>query len=273
MEIEKNVTREEVAQSRALGIDPVSGRPVSVRIGQYGPFVQLGTKDDEEKPKFAGLRAHQKMDTVTLADAMVLFTLPKTLGELPNGDTVSVGIGRFGPYIKHGAKYVSIKADDPYTIELPRALELIEEKKLSDAAKLIKDYGNGITIQNGRFGAYLTDGKRNARIPKDRDPVSLSLAECEALLQDAPLRGTKRFGRKAVTKASAVAKAAPASKKAAASPTSKAKSAATSVKASKATSAKKVVAKPSAKKSPAKRVSKTAAAKKPTAKPKAKPKQ
>ena len=273
LEIEKNVTREEVAQSRALGIDPVSGRPVSVRIGQYGPFVQLGTKDDEEKPKFAGLRAHQKMDTVTLADAMVLFTLPKTLGELPNGDTVSVGIGRFGPYIKHGAKYVSIKADDPYTIELPRALELIEEKKLSDAAKLIKDYGNGITIQNGRFGAYLTDGKRNARIPKDRDPVSLSLAECEALLQDAPLRGTKRFGRKAVTKASAVAKAAPASKKAAASPTSKAKSAATSVKASKATSAKKVVAKPSAKKSPAKRVSKTAAAKKPTAKPKAKPKQ
>jgi len=128
---------------------------------------------------------------------------------------VSVGIGRFGPYVKHGSAYVSIKTDDPYTIDFPRALELIAEKKAADAAKLIKDFGDGIIIQNGRFGAYLTDGARNARIPKDRDPASLTLAECQELLKDAPLRGTKRFGRKGTTKAAAVAK--PTAKKAAAS--------------------------------------------------------
>jgi len=245
-DIEKNVSREEVAQSRALGIDPVSGRPVSVRIGQYGPFVQLGTKDDEEKPKFAGLRPHQKMDSVTLEEAMVLFTLPKTLGELPDGEKVSVGIGRFGPYVKHGSAYVSIKTDDPYTIDFPRALELIAEKKAADAAKLIKDFGDGIIIQNGRFGAYLTDGARNARIPKDRDPASLTLAECQELLKDAPLRGTKRFGRKGTTKAAASApKGKTAAKKPAVAKTAKPKASkakAGAVKKKTAT-AKKVVKK------------------------------
>ncbi len=208
--IEKTVTREQVAQSRQLGIDPVSGRPVSVRIGQYGPFTQLGTKDDVEKPKFAGLRPGQKMDSITLEEALKLFTLPKTLGELPTGETVAVGIGRFGPYVKFGAKYVSIKVDDPYTIEFPRALELIEEKKVLDAARLIKDYGvDDMQVLNGRFGPYLTDGKRNARIPKDREPASLTLEEARALLVDAPLRGTTRFGRrKAGAKASPAAAAA-----------------------------------------------------------------
>ena len=195
--IEKTVTREQVAQSRQLGIDPVSLRPVSVRIGQYGPFTQLGTKDDVEKPKFAGLRPGQKMDTITLEEALKLFTLPRTLGELPTGETVIVGIGRFGPYVKFGAKYVSVKVDDPYTIEFPRALELIEEKKVADAARLIKDYGvDDMQVLNGRFGPYLTDGKRNARIPKDREPASLTLEEARALLVDAPLRGTTRFGRR-----------------------------------------------------------------------------
>ncbi len=174
--IEKTVTREQVAQARQLGIDPTSKRPVSVRIGQYGPFAQLGTKDDVEKPKFAGLRPGQKMDSVTLEEALKLFTLPKTLGELPTGETVSVGVGRFGPYVKFGAKYVSIKTDDPYTIEFPRALELVEEKKVADALRLIKDYGvDDMQVLNGRFGPYLTDGKRNARIPKDREPASLTL--------------------------------------------------------------------------------------------------
>ena len=195
--IESTVTREEVAQARQLGIDPVSGRPVSVRIGQYGPFVQLGTRDDVEKPKFAGLRPGQKMDSVTLADAQQLFTLPRALGELPGGESVSVGVGRFGPYVKYGVKYVSIKSDDPYTIEFPRALALIEEKKVADAARLIRDYGvDNIQVLHGRYGPYLTDGKRNARIPKDRAPTSLTLEECRALLADAPLRGTSRFGRR-----------------------------------------------------------------------------
>ena len=196
-DIEKTVTREEVAQARQLGIDPASGRPISVRIGQYGPFVQLGTKDDVEKPKFAGLRPGQKMDTITTDEALKLFTLPRALGVLPDGDTVSVGVGRFGPYVKFGPKYVSIKADDPYEIQFPRALELIEEKKRADAERLIRDYGvDAIQVLNGRYGPYLTDGKRNARIPKDREPTSLTLEEAQALLAAAPLRGTTRFGRK-----------------------------------------------------------------------------
>jgi len=226
-DIEKTVSREEVAQARQLGTDPASGRPISVRVGQYGPFVQIGTKDDVEKPKFAGLRPGQKMDSITMEEALKLFTLPKALGELPTGESVSVGIGRFGPYVKYGSKYVSIKTDDPYTIEFPRALELIAEKAAADAARLIRDYGvDNIQVLNGRFGPYLTDGKRNARIPKDREPTSLTLEECRTLIAAAPLRGTTRFGRKkgappkAAKAAPAVAPKAPR-KKAAAKPAAK----------------------------------------------------
>ena len=140
---------------------------------------------------------------------------------------MSVGIGRFGPYVKYGSKYVSIKTDDPYTIEFPRALELIAEKAAADAARLIRDYGvDNIQVLNGRFGPYLTDGKRNARIPKDREPTSLTLEECRTLIAAAPLRGTTRFGRKkgappkAAKAAPAVAPKAPR-KKAAAKPAAK----------------------------------------------------
>ena len=230
-DIEKTISREEVAQARQLGVDAASGRPISVRIGQYGPFVQLGTKDDDEKPRFAGLRPGQRMDTITLEDALKLFTLPRTLGHLPGGEPVSVGIGRFGPYVKYGAKYVSIKSDDPYAVELPRALELIEEKKHADAARLIRDYGvDGIQVLNGRYGPYLTDGKRNARIPKEREPASLSLEECRALLADAPLRGTSRFGRRKAaakdTKAAAPPAAEPPPSAAAAKPKTRGRAAA-----------------------------------------------
>jgi DNA topoisomerase-1 len=202
--VDSNVSREEVAQARQLGVDPKSGRPVSVRVGQYGPFAQLGTKDDEEKPKFAGLRPHQKMDSITLEEALQLFELPRALGVLPTGEKVSVGVGRFGPYVKYGDKFVSLKVDDPYTIDFPRALEVIEEKKLADAARTIRDFGvDDVQVLNGRFGPYITDGKRNAKIPKDREPTSLTLEECQALLAAAPPRGTSRFGRR---------KAAPAAK-------------------------------------------------------------
>ena len=171
------------------------------------------------KPRFAGLRPGQKMDSITLEDALKLFTLPRALGDLPGGEHVSVGIGRFGPYVKFGTKYVSIKTDDPYTIELRRALELIDEKRQSDAARLIRDYGvDSIQVLNGRYGPYLTDGKRNARIPKEREPASLTLEECRALLANAPLRGTSRFGRrkKPVAKDAKTAAAAPTAPNAAA---------------------------------------------------------
>jgi DNA topoisomerase-1 len=206
---EQSVTREQVAQARELGTDPKSGKPVTVRMGRYGPFVQIGTKDDEEKPKFAGLRPGQKMNEIELAEALELFKLPRKLGETPDGDPVSASIGRFGPYVRYGDKYVSIRGDDdPYTIELPRALELIEEKKIADANRIIQDFEDeGIQVLNGRYGPYITDKMKNARVPKDREPKSLTLEECKELLAAAPVRG-KRGKKKAAKKKAAKKKAA-----------------------------------------------------------------
>ena len=205
---EQSVTREQVAQARELGTDPKSGKPVTVRMGRYGPFVQIGTKDDEEKPKFAGLRPGQKMNDVNLEDALELFKLPRKLGETPDGLPVSASVGRFGPYVRYGDKYVSIRGDDdPYTIELPRALELIEEKKIEDANRIIQDFEDeGIQVLNGRYGPYVTDKAKNARVPKDREPKSLTLEECKELLAAAPVRG--RRGKKKVAKKSTAKKAA-----------------------------------------------------------------
>ena len=196
-EKEASVTRDQVNQSRDLGTDPVSGRPVSVRMGRYGAFVQLGTKDDTEKPKFAGLRPGQKMNAVTLEQALELFKLPRKLGHTPEGEPVSASIGRFGPYVQYGKKYASLREDDPYTITLERALEIIREKKVADANKLIQDFADaGIQVVNGRYGPYITDRERNARVPKGRDPKSLTLEECRELLAAAPVR-RKPGGRKA----------------------------------------------------------------------------
>jgi DNA topoisomerase-1 len=205
---ETSVTREQVAQARELGTDPKTGKPVTVRMGRYGPFVQIGTKDDEEKPKFAGLRPGQKMNDITFGEAMELFKLPRKLGETPDGLPVSASIGRFGPYVRYGDKYVSIRGDDdPYTIELPRALELIELKKIEDANRIIQDFeDDGIQVLNGRYGPYITDKKKNARVPKDRDPKSLTLEECKELLEAAPERG--RRGKKKAKKKTATKKKA-----------------------------------------------------------------
>lgn len=208
-EKETSVTREQVAQARELGTDPKSGKPVTVRMGRYGPFVQIGTKDDEEKPKFAGLRPGQKMNDVALEDALELFKLPRKLGETRDGLPVSASVGRFGPYVRFGDKYASIRGDDdPYTIELPRALELIEEKKIEDANRIIQDFEeDGIQVLNGRYGPYVTDKAKNARVPKDREPKSLTLEECKELLAAAPLRGRrgkkKKTAKKVTTKAAA----------------------------------------------------------------------
>jgi len=196
--IERTVTREQVAQARELGKDPATGKPIAVRMGRFGPFVQIGTKDDEEKPRFAGLRPGQKMDLITLADAMELFKLPRTLGETPEGETIVANVGRFGPYVKYGSKYASLKEDDPYTVTLERALEVIRLKKEADANRIIQDFAEaGIQVLNGRYGPYITDKKKNAKIPKDRDPKMLTLEECRALIAAAPERGSRfgRFGR------------------------------------------------------------------------------
>ena len=203
--IEKSVTREQVAQARELGRDPASGKPMTVRMGRFGPFVQIGSKDDVEKPRFAGLRPGQKMDTIQLAEALELFKLPRTLGATADGEPVLTAIGRFGPYIKYGAKYVSLKEDDPYTVTLERALEVIQAKIVADANRIIQDFAaENIQVLNGRYGPYVTDKAKNARVPKDRDPKTLTLEECKALLAAAPAKGTRgRFGRKFPAKAAA----------------------------------------------------------------------
>jgi DNA topoisomerase-1 len=196
---ETSVSREEVAQSRELGVDPVSGKPMTVRMGRFGPFVQIGTKDDEDKPKFAGLRPGQKMDLITFAEAIELFKLPRKLGATATGEEITTNVGRFGPYVKYGAKYVSLKTDDPYEITPERALEVIAEKELADANRLILDFPDAkIQVLNGRYGPYITDKERNAKIPKDRDPKSLTLAECQALLAAAPVRTFGKWGKKNV---------------------------------------------------------------------------
>jgi DNA topoisomerase I len=198
--VEKNVTREQVAQARELGRDEATGKPMTVRMGRFGPFVQIGTKDDVEKPRFAGLRPGQKMDKITLEEAVALFILPRTLGSTAEGEPILANVGRFGPYIKFGSKYVSLKDDDPYTVTLERALECIEAKKVADANRIIQDFGvDGIQVLNGRYGPYISNGEKNARIPKDRDPKTLTLEDSRALLAAAParpLRGRGRFGQK-----------------------------------------------------------------------------
>jgi DNA topoisomerase I len=193
---ETSVSREEVAQARDLGVDPVSGKPMSVRMGRFGPFVQIGTKDDADKPRFAGLRPGQKMDAITHAQAIELFKLPRKLGTTAAGEEITTNVGRFGPYVKYGAKYVSLKTDDPYEITPERALEVIREKEIADANRLILDFPDaGIQVLNGRYGPYITDKERNAKIPKDKEPKSLTLEECQALLAAAPVRTFGKWGR------------------------------------------------------------------------------
>jgi len=166
-------------------------------MGRFGPFVQIGTKDDEEKPRFAGLRPGQKMDALTREEALFLFQLPRKLGHTAAGEEIIANTGRFGPYVKYGPKYVSLKTDDPYTVTLERALEVIREKEIADANRLIRDFPDaGIQVLNGRYGPYVKDKTRNAKIPKDRDPKSLNLEDCQSLLAAAPVRGFGKWGRR-----------------------------------------------------------------------------
>jgi len=244
----ESVDRSEATGARELGTDPKSGKPVSVRLGRYGPYAQIGDKDTDEKLQFASLRPGQSMHTITLEQAIELFKLPRKLGQADNGDEVSVGVGRFGPFVKQGSTYASLKPeDDPYTIELPRALQIVQEKLEMLANRIILDFGNGVQVLNGRYGAYITDGEKNARIPKEQEPKELTEAQCLELLAAAPIK-KGRFAKKATAKKTA-AKKAPAAKKTAT------KKAATKKTASKKTAAKKAVSKKAApKKAPARKV-------------------
>lgn len=199
---EESVSREEAQDKRELGIDPKSGKPVSVRIGKYGTFAQIGTRDDEEKPRFAGLLPGQKLETITFEEAMSLFDLPRHLGETPEGEKVSANIGRFGPYVRYDNKFVSIKEGDPYSITLEEALVLIQEKKIADANKIIQTFDDGIQVLNGRWGPYVTDGNKNGKIAKDQDPKQLTHEDCIAILAAAPekKKRSKKKTKKKVAK-------------------------------------------------------------------------
>ena len=202
-EKEETVSRDEVIQSRVLGTDPKSGKPLSVRMGRYGPYAQIGTRDDEDKPTFASLRPGQKLDSITFDEAIELFKLPRAMGETPEGEKLTVAIGRFGPYVKYGDKFVSLgKDNDPYTVELDVCLRLVAEKKERDANRLILDFEEaGIQVLNGRYGPYVTDGEKNARVPKDiEDPKVLTLEDCEELLKNAKPSRRKKIAKKKVTK-------------------------------------------------------------------------
>jgi DNA topoisomerase-1 len=204
-EKEETVSRADAKLTRVLGTDPKSGKEVSVRLGRFGPHAQIGTVDDEDKPRFAGLRPGQSLETITLAEALELFKLPRDLGFTPDGEEVAAGIGRFGPYIRYGSKFVSLRDQDPHTVTLSQALEVIAAKQQADLDRILRTFdGTEVQIQKGRWGPFITDGKKNARMPKDREPESMSLEECLAALEAAP----EKSGRKKAAKKAAPRKAA-----------------------------------------------------------------
>lgn len=180
-------TSERAKGERELGTDPETGKPVIVRIGRFGPMVQIGSVDDEEKPKFASLLKDQSITTITFEEAMELFKLPRTVGDF-EGEEVVAAIGRFGPYVRHKGKFTSLKKgiDDPYTIEIDRAIELIKEKREADANKFINEFEHDPPVQvlNGRYGPYIKIGKKNYRMPKGQEPKELTLEDCLRIAEE-----------------------------------------------------------------------------------------
>jgi DNA topoisomerase-1 len=242
LETEK-IERSAVGKARELGTDPKTGKNVYAKLGKYGAYVQIGENPDDnggEKPKFASLRPGQFLENIALADAMELFKMPREVGTFEDKPVVA-NIGRFGPYLLHDKKFISIpKPDDPYTIVEARAIELIETKRHADANRLIKSFPEDADMQilNGRFGPYIKAGKKNVKIPKGKEPASLTYEECVTLAANAPeKRGRGFFKKKEEPKAATPAKKA-APKKAPAKKTA-AKKAAPKKAAKKTVTAKK----------------------------------
>ena len=181
-----NLRMEHKAGERVLGVEPKSGRQISVKIGRYGAMAQIGTPDEEEKPIFASLQKSQSIETITLEDALKLFELPRNLGEFREKDVI-VGVGRFGPYIRHNNKFVTIpKGVDPLELEIEEAIKLIEDKEKKDAESVIKTFEEepGLAILNGRFGPYIKFEKSNYKIPKGTDPKDLTIEICKQIIAE-----------------------------------------------------------------------------------------
>jgi DNA topoisomerase-1 len=197
---------------KLLGTDPKTGKPVSVKIGRFGPFVQIGSAEDDVKPLFASLLKGQSIETISLDEALQLFKLSRTIGEI-DGKAVDVASGRFGPYLKYNSAFVAIPKDyDPYHITLDEAKKLIDEKAEKEANKLIKTFQENEDLQllNGRFGPYISYNKKNYKIPKEKVPAELSYEEALKIIQDAPAKPARGKGKtkvKAKEKVKAKAKA------------------------------------------------------------------
>jgi DNA topoisomerase-1 len=216
------IDRSQVAQATPVGNDPKTGKMIFARIGRFGPMLQLGEAknpdgtDAEEKPQFAPMPKGLRVDTVTLEDALKAFQLPRLVGQTQDGLTIKANIGRFGPYIQVDKLFVSIKPLDPHTITLEESLELYAAKLKAEAEKNISDFGDGVKVLNGRYGPYITDGTKNAKIPKDTDPKSITHEQAIQMIADAP-EAKGRFARKkAAPTKKAPAKRKPAAKRTAA---------------------------------------------------------
>ena len=197
------IDRSKVGANREVGIDPKSGKPILARFGRFGPMLQLGATDDEDKPRFAPLPKGAKIETVTLEQALEMFKLPRVVGQTEDGQDIKANIGRFGPYIQVGKLFVSIKPEDPHTITLEKARELYAAKLQAEAEKNIAEFSDGIKVLNGRFGPYITDGTKNAKIPKDTDPKTITHEQALELLKAAPAKPARRGRTSAKSKTAA----------------------------------------------------------------------
>lgn len=199
------IDRSKVGAQKEVGVDPKTGKMIFARFGRFGPMLQLGSTEDEEKPQFAPMPNGAKIESVTLEQALQMFKLPRVVGQTESGEDIKANIGRFGPYIQVGKLFVSIKPEDPHTITLEKARELYAAKLQAEAEKNIADFGDGVKVLNGRYGPYVTDGKKNAKIPKDTDPKSLTHEQAKELLAAAPA-AKGRFAKKAAPKKPAAKK-------------------------------------------------------------------
>ena len=192
-EKEQSVSKEDYLQVREIGIDPKSGKPVSARVGRFGPFIQIGTKDDEEKPKFVAIPDNLNMDTITLDEALYLFTLPRVVGTTKDGEDIKANIGRFGPYLQVKTKFYSLKEDSPYTISVDRAIEIIEQTDEAKEKSTIKTFDKEkIQILIGQYGPYIKQGRKNFKIPKGVEANDLTLEACLEIIEKESKGTTKK---------------------------------------------------------------------------------
>jgi DNA topoisomerase-1 len=207
--IEKSgdIDRSSVSQTRELGNDPKTGLPIITRFGRFGPMLQMGEASDDEKPRFAPLPKGTRLETVSLEEALEMFKLPRLVGQTPDGKDIKANIGRFGPYVQVEKTFYSIKGYDPLTITLEDAQKIIDE--ITEKRKPIKEFDGGISILNGPYGPYVKKGDINARIPKSKDPLTITEYEAAEMISNTPKKakkgkfakkGTKKTTKKATTK-------------------------------------------------------------------------